>query len=146
MSKKEPTLTGRFPSDKPEMQDLPGSYCEERRKAREKAEGYVCLLVDYSTLEMGIVADMIQKGVPMYQDLYKGLSPLQKRAWEMYCEETAGSADARDDWSQLPHRVRDIFLRKASMEAEEEKIWGKSPIEELTTEQLLHEVIRRIKK
>lgn len=46
------------------------------------------------------------------------MSDHEKRAWELYCKETAGSADARDFWDDLPPKVRDLYLRKTMTEKE----------------------------
>jgi hypothetical protein len=56
----------------------------------------------------------------MMQDPYrewdpvKKLSPLEEKAWNLYCKETAGDMDVRDFWEELPLRVKRIYLEKAS--------------------------------
>lgn len=42
------------------------------------------------------------------------MTPQEQRAWELYCHETAGDMDVRDYWSDLPLKVRELYLRKAS--------------------------------
>lgn len=37
---------------------------------------------------------------------------LQQRAWELYCEDTRGDLDVRDDWDSLPAVVQRIYLKK----------------------------------
>lgn len=41
------------------------------------------------------------------------MNDLESRAWEIYCQETAGSMDVRDFWWELPEHVQSIFLDKA---------------------------------
>ena len=36
------------------------------------------------------------------------------RAWALYCQETAGSLDARDFWHELPATVQAYYLNKAN--------------------------------
>lgn len=38
---------------------------------------------------------------------------INDRAWEIYCEDTAGSMDVRDYWEQLPLEVQTIYIAKA---------------------------------
>ena len=35
------------------------------------------------------------------------------KAWELYCEETAGDMDVRDSWEELPPSVQSCYLRLA---------------------------------
>jgi hypothetical protein len=44
----------------------------------------------------------------------KKLTPLERAAWECYCQDTAGDMDVRDYWEQLPRRVQEIYLAKVS--------------------------------
>jgi hypothetical protein len=37
----------------------------------------------------------------------------QEIAWELYCNETAGSMDVRDFWEELPETVQQLYLQKA---------------------------------
>lgn len=41
---------------------------------------------------------------------------LEQRAWEIYCEETAGDMDVRDFWEELPQVIKNHFLAKANEE------------------------------
>ena len=41
------------------------------------------------------------------------MSRLEQIAWDLYCEETAGSMDARDFWRELSTPVQQLYLRKA---------------------------------
>lgn len=36
-------------------------------------------------------------------------------AWNLYCEETAGSMDVRDFWWELPKDVQQIYLDKVEL-------------------------------
>ena len=37
---------------------------------------------------------------------------IQRIAWEIYCEETAGSMDVRDSWDELSKEMKDHYLSK----------------------------------
>ena len=39
---------------------------------------------------------------------------IEDRAWLLYCEDTAGDMDVRDDWNQLPSRVQEMYIKKAA--------------------------------
>ena len=41
------------------------------------------------------------------------MTDLERRAWDIYCRDTAGSMDVRDFWCELPERVQAIFLDRA---------------------------------
>ena len=45
------------------------------------------------------------------------MSKLEQLAWEIYCEETAGSMDVRNFWEELPERVQRMFIEKALAQA-----------------------------
>lgn len=46
----------------------------------------------------------------------KEMTEHEKRAWEAYCEETAGDMHVMDYWEQLPARVQKIYLDKTKNE------------------------------
>lgn len=37
----------------------------------------------------------------------------EQKAWDLYCEETAGGMDVRDFWSELSPAMREHFLARA---------------------------------
>ena len=42
------------------------------------------------------------------------LEGFELKAWETYCEETAGSMDVRDFWCELPAHVQRRYLRQVT--------------------------------
>jgi hypothetical protein len=41
------------------------------------------------------------------------MTPQERDAWELYCEETSGDMDVRDYWCDLPEPVQKMYLEKA---------------------------------
>ena len=40
------------------------------------------------------------------------LTEQEQAAWELYCEETANSLDARDFWWELPDLLQELYLER----------------------------------
>lgn len=40
------------------------------------------------------------------------MTELEQLAWQLYCEETAGSMDVRDFWEELPPKVQEYYKNK----------------------------------
>lgn len=43
------------------------------------------------------------------------MNNLEKRAWQLYCDETKGDMDTKDFWSQLSPKVQRIYLDKVKL-------------------------------
>jgi len=37
---------------------------------------------------------------------------IEKKAWELYCKETAGDMDVKDFWSELRPDIQKIYINK----------------------------------
>lgn len=42
----------------------------------------------------------------------KPLTPIEEKAWDLYCNDTAGGMDVRDFWHELPPAVQLFYLEK----------------------------------
>lgn len=47
------------------------------------------------------------------------MTELEHKAWNLYCDETAGSIDVRDFWAELSKSVQKVYLQKAKLGTQE---------------------------
>ena len=66
----EKTVTGRFSIQEPEVQDLPGSYCERYRNAREKGEEFI--VTDYAEFEKRTLLRLLSTEELMHEIIRRG--------------------------------------------------------------------------
>jgi hypothetical protein len=49
---------------------------------------------------------------------------LEEKAWSLYCEETAGDMEVRDNWAELPKRVQEHYLNRVRIKITKDNIYA----------------------
>lgn len=65
----------------------------------------------------------------------------EKKAWELYCKETAGSMDVRDHWEELSAHMQRHYKRRVRELAKQPKMhfaYRHNPSDKDTTQSLCH--------